>query len=51
MEEILPDVALISKFEFELLWVDNGNYLEPHLALFIKLQEAYPEYKNQFYYV
>jgi hypothetical protein len=28
--------------------VDNGNYLEPHLALFMRLQEAYPEYKQQF---
>jgi len=34
-----------------ILWVDNGNYLEPHLALFMKLQEAYPEYQKQFSYV
>jgi hypothetical protein len=26
-------------------------YFEPHLALFMKLQEAYPEYKRQFAYV
>jgi hypothetical protein len=28
--------------------VDNDFYFEPHLALFMKLQEAYPEYNNQF---
>jgi hypothetical protein len=32
------------------LGVDKGTYLEPHLALFMKLQEAYPEYKEQFVY-
>ncbi len=31
-------------------WVDNDFYFEPHLALFMKLQEAYPEYKEQFVY-
>jgi hypothetical protein len=30
--------------------VDNDFYFEPHLALFCKLQEAYPEYKEQFSY-
>ena len=25
-------------------------YFKPHLALFMKLQEAYPEYKHQFSY-
>jgi hypothetical protein len=31
-------------------WVDNDFSFEPHLALFMKLQEAYPEYKSQFSY-
>ena len=31
--------------------VDNDFSFEPHLALFMKLQEAYPEYNKQFSYV
>jgi hypothetical protein len=30
--------------------VDNDFSFEPHLALFMKLQEAYPEYEKQFSY-
>jgi hypothetical protein len=30
--------------------VDNDFYFEPHLALFMKLQEAYPGYKKQLIY-
>jgi hypothetical protein len=33
-----------------LLWVDNDFSFEPHLALFMKLQEAYSEYERQFSY-
>jgi len=31
--------------------VDNDFYFEPHLAFFMKLQEAYPNYQRQFNYV
>ncbi len=33
------------------IWVDNDFSFEPHLALFVKLQEAYPEYKKQFAHI
>jgi len=31
--------------------VDNDFSFEPHLALFMKLQEAYPDYKRQLLYI
>jgi len=36
--------------EAKISGVDKGAYLEPDLALFVKFQEAYPEFKTQFTY-
>ena len=45
-EQILPtDIEEVNIMGFG---VDNDFYFEPHLALFIKLQEAFPKYEKQF---
>ena len=47
---ILAINEVIISSEAKLRWVGKGNYLEPHLALFMKLQETYPEYNKQLSY-
>jgi len=37
-----------AKHQYYGLWVDNDFSFEPHLALFVKLQEAYPAYQEKF---